>query len=55
MANQRIALVTGANTGIGFQIARDLTAKGIMVLIGSRNLETGKKAACEIGNEGPLP
>lgn len=50
MANKRIALVTGANTGIGFQIARDLTAKGIMVLIGSRNLEAGKKAASETGD-----
>jgi NAD(P)-dependent dehydrogenase (short-subunit alcohol dehydrogenase family) len=49
MANDRIALITGANTGIGFQIAKDLAAKGITVLIGSRDLENGKKAASEIG------
>jgi NAD(P)-dependent dehydrogenase (short-subunit alcohol dehydrogenase family) len=49
MANIRIALITGANTGIGFQIAKDLAAKGITVLIGSRSLENGKKAASEIG------
>ncbi len=49
MAN--IALVTGANTGIGFQIAKDLAAEGITVLIGSRNAENGKKAARDIGAE----
>ncbi|MGA9796570.1 MAG: SDR family oxidoreductase [Rhizomicrobium sp.] len=47
MAN--IALITGANTGIGLQIAKDLSAKGITVLIGSRGLENGKKAAAQIG------
>jgi NAD(P)-dependent dehydrogenase (short-subunit alcohol dehydrogenase family) len=45
----RIALITGANTGIGLQIAKDLAAKGITVLIGSRNLANGEKAAKEIG------
>lgn len=49
MASSRIALITGANTGIGFQIAKDLAAKGITVLIGSRNLDNGEKAAREIG------
>lgn len=50
MASNRSALITGANTGIGFQIAKDLAAKGITVLIGSRNLENGEKAAREIGS-----
>lgn len=49
MENTRIALVTGANQGIGFQISKELAEKGITVLIGSRNLARGKAAAEEIG------
>jgi NAD(P)-dependent dehydrogenase (short-subunit alcohol dehydrogenase family) len=49
MPNNRIALVTGANTGIGLQIAKDLSGYGLTVLVGSRNLENGQKAAKEIG------
>jgi NAD(P)-dependent dehydrogenase (short-subunit alcohol dehydrogenase family) len=50
MSNQRIALVTGANQGVGFQVAKELTANGVMVYVGSRNLERGEAAAKEIGN-----
>ena len=42
---KRIALVTGANQGIGLQIATDLAAAGLTVLIASRNLDRGKAAA----------
>jgi NAD(P)-dependent dehydrogenase (short-subunit alcohol dehydrogenase family) len=49
MTDQRIALVTGANQGIGLQIAKDLAAKGITTLVGSRNLANGEKVAREIG------
>jgi NAD(P)-dependent dehydrogenase (short-subunit alcohol dehydrogenase family) len=41
--------VTGANQGIGFQIARELAARRLTVLVGSRDLVKGKKAAEEIG------
>jgi NAD(P)-dependent dehydrogenase (short-subunit alcohol dehydrogenase family) len=41
----RIALVTGANQGIGLQIAKDLAANGLIVLLASRNLDRGKAAA----------
>ena len=44
-----VALVTGANQGIGLQIAKDLTAEGFTVLLGSRNLERGEAAAREVG------
>ncbi|MEO1249905.1 MAG: SDR family NAD(P)-dependent oxidoreductase, partial [Pseudomonadota bacterium] len=44
----RRALVTGGNRGIGFAIAESLVAKGYEVLIGSRDLEAGEKAAKEI-------
>ena len=49
MPDQRVALVTGANQGIGLQIAKDLTAHGFIVLVGSRNLERGEAAAQEVG------
>jgi NAD(P)-dependent dehydrogenase (short-subunit alcohol dehydrogenase family) len=45
MQDRPVALVTGANQGIGLQIARDLTAHGFTVLVGSRNLERGEAAA----------
>ena len=49
MNNKPVALVTGANQGIGFQIAKDLVAHGFTVLVGSRNFERGQTAAKEIG------
>lgn len=49
MPDKRIALVTGANQGIGLQIAKDLAAHGFTVLVGSRNLERGESAAKEVG------
>lgn len=49
MQGKPIALVTGANKGIGLQIAKDLTAHGFTVLVGSRNLERGEAAAQSIG------
>jgi NAD(P)-dependent dehydrogenase (short-subunit alcohol dehydrogenase family) len=49
MHDQLVALVTGANQGIGLQIAKDLTAHGYTVLVGSRNLANGEAAAQSIG------
>ncbi len=49
MQNKPIALVTGANQGIGLQIAKDLVANGFTVLVGSRNPERGEAAAREVG------
>jgi NAD(P)-dependent dehydrogenase (short-subunit alcohol dehydrogenase family) len=48
MQDKPVALVTGANRGIGFQIAKDLAAHGFTVLVGSRNLEHGGRAAASI-------
>src|SRR6202034_576396 len=49
MQDKRIALVTGANQGVGLQVAKELVAKGLTVLVGSRNFERGEAAAGEIG------
>ena len=45
MQDKPVALVTtGANKGIGFQIAKDLAAHGFTFLVGSRNPEHGEMA-----------
>jgi NAD(P)-dependent dehydrogenase (short-subunit alcohol dehydrogenase family) len=49
MPDKRIALVTGANQGVGLQVAKELVANGVTVLVGSRNFERGEAAAKEIG------
>lgn len=49
MNNPNIALVTGANKGIGLQIAKELANKGLIVVVGSRDLERGKAAAKGVG------
>jgi NAD(P)-dependent dehydrogenase (short-subunit alcohol dehydrogenase family) len=43
--NRRVALVSGGNRGIGLEICRQLAARGIAVILGSRNEEGGKEAA----------
>jgi NAD(P)-dependent dehydrogenase (short-subunit alcohol dehydrogenase family) len=45
MQDKSVALVTGANQGIGLQIAKELAAHGFTVLVGSRNFERGEAAA----------
>jgi NAD(P)-dependent dehydrogenase (short-subunit alcohol dehydrogenase family) len=47
--DKRIALVTGANQGVGLQVAKELVANGVTVLVGSRNFDRGEAAAREIG------
>jgi NAD(P)-dependent dehydrogenase (short-subunit alcohol dehydrogenase family) len=49
MNDKQVALVTGANQGIGLQIAKDLAAHDFIVLVGSRNFEKGENAAKSIG------
>lgn len=51
MQDKQVALVTGANQGIGLQIAKDLVAHGFTVLVGARDLGRGETAAAEIGDQ----
>ena len=48
----KTVLITGANKGIGHEVARQLAAKGFHVFIGARNPKAGRKAAEEIANQG---
>ena len=48
----RIAVVTGANSGLGFYTARALARKGAKVIMACRNLEKGEVASQEIVNGG---
>src|SRR5437667_5033077 len=48
----KTALVTGANKGIGREVARQLAEKGFHVFVGARNRDAGRKAADEIAQEG---
>jgi NAD(P)-dependent dehydrogenase (short-subunit alcohol dehydrogenase family) len=47
----KTALITGANKGIGREVARQLAAKGFHVFVGARNAKAGRKAAEDINNQ----
>jgi NAD(P)-dependent dehydrogenase (short-subunit alcohol dehydrogenase family) len=47
----KTVLVTGANKGIGREVARQLAAKGFHVFVGARDRRAGRKATDEIGKD----
>jgi NAD(P)-dependent dehydrogenase (short-subunit alcohol dehydrogenase family) len=50
-AEQKIAVVTGANRGIGFEVCRELAQKGNRVVLTSRSEEKGKAACKQLRSE----
>jgi NAD(P)-dependent dehydrogenase (short-subunit alcohol dehydrogenase family) len=51
MHDKPVALVTGANKGIGQEIARQLAARGYTVLVGARDLARGQEAAQQMAGD----
>jgi NAD(P)-dependent dehydrogenase (short-subunit alcohol dehydrogenase family) len=49
---QRIVVITGANRGIGFELARQLAASGDTVVLGSRDPAKGEAAAAQLAQRG---
>lgn len=52
MPEEKVALITGANKGIGFEAARQLAQLGITVLLGARDEVRGKQAADALAEDG---
>ncbi len=52
MTTAKIALVTGGNKGIGFEISRNLSRAGCTVLLGARNAERGRQAVRRLEEAG---
>src|SRR5712671_1417010 len=49
----RLAVITGANTGLGFETARVLAARGASVVLAVRDTGKGKRAAARIAGTAP--
>src|SRR5467141_2918538 len=49
----RLAVVTGADTGLGFETARVLAARGASVVLAVRDTDKGKRAAAAIAGAAP--
>lgn len=52
MADEKVAIVTGANRGMGFETCRQLARLGFKVILCCRDLQLGERAADTLRNEG---
>lgn len=51
-SNGKVALVTGANKGLGFEMSRQLAHQGLTVILAARSLKAAEEAATKLKNEG---
>ena len=51
-SNGKVAFITGANRGLGFETARELGKIGTRVIIGSRDAKRGEAAAAKLREQG---
>ena len=51
-SNGKVALITGANKGLGFEMSRQLAQQGLTVLIAARKIQAAEEAATTLRNEG---
>lgn len=51
-SNGKVALITGANKGLGLEMSRQLAQHGLTVLIAARNLQAAEEAVTTLRNEG---
>ena len=49
---EKVAFITGANRGIGFETAKKIAESGIKVILGSRDLNKGEEAVKKLSNFG---
>lgn len=52
MSEKKVALITGANKGLGFETARQLGQQGVTILVGARDEKRGTDAAEKLRGEG---
>jgi len=52
IVRERVAVVTGANRGIGFEVARQLAQRGVHVVITARNEQRGQEAVDILSKQG---
>jgi NAD(P)-dependent dehydrogenase (short-subunit alcohol dehydrogenase family) len=51
-SSKKVALITGANRGLGLETARQLGQKGVTVVVGARSLKTSEETASKLKAEG---
>jgi NAD(P)-dependent dehydrogenase (short-subunit alcohol dehydrogenase family) len=52
MANKKVALITGANKGLGFEMAKQLAGSGVTVILAARDAQKGEAAAARLRAQG---